>query len=256
MKHIWSTSSAGYSVIAAVLMIGFLLVLTTSTLNLVLQEMQDSRGKQDYIKAYAAAEWALELALLKVKENGYGYDYDGFRSESILWEGVKIPEISYTYESRVDSHSGSIAAYGSDIIPLFSIDESWVLNNSTQIELSADEDIVWNIITQESWVSGVWSFDENTNIWEKSFNETTGELRFDTNRKIWDILSSQDYLILQNLSANTRTYTFSADGWGFTLPRAIISSKAKVWKYTQNLETTLDNTEFLGILQYSIYSWN
>jgi hypothetical protein len=46
----------GYSIIAAVLMIGFLLILTTSTLNLVLQEMQDGKGRQDYMKAYAGAE--------------------------------------------------------------------------------------------------------------------------------------------------------------------------------------------------------
>ena len=70
MKSYISPSSAvpGYSVIAAILMIGFLLVLTTSTLNLVLQEMQDGKGRQDYMKAYAGAEGAMELALLKIKD--------------------------------------------------------------------------------------------------------------------------------------------------------------------------------------------
>jgi hypothetical protein len=49
-------------------MVGFLLVLTTSTLNLVLQEMQDGKGRQDYMKAYAGAEGALELALFQIKD--------------------------------------------------------------------------------------------------------------------------------------------------------------------------------------------
>ena len=80
-------------------MIGFLLVLTTGTLNLVLQEMQDGKGKQDYLKASAAAEGSLELALLQNKD----------------------PRISYSFEGRVQTHTGKIDAFETEMIPLFAI---------------------------------------------------------------------------------------------------------------------------------------
>lgn len=255
MKNIQSTWHEWYSIIAAVLMIGFLLVLTTSTLNLVLQEMQDSRGKQDYIKAYAAAEWSLELALLKVKEHGYGYDDDSFESDEILWEWVKIAKISYQFDSKVHSHSWTIAPYGSDIIPLFSIRDDGVVEPASNLNLIAGSDVVWNIITENNGVSGLGWFNEFTNVWQRSRDEITGILSYDSTNTVWSILSWQDYLILQNLNAIPSSYDFSSTD-GFTLPRAIISSSATVGKYKQNIQTRLDNTEFLGILKYSIYSWN
>lgn len=73
MRYISSRNLNGYSIILSLVMIGFLLVLTTGTLNLVLQEMQDGKGKQDYLKASAAAEGAMELALSHIKNTGYGY---------------------------------------------------------------------------------------------------------------------------------------------------------------------------------------
>ena len=82
MQHIYA-SSGGYTIISAIMMVGFLLVLTTGTLNLVLQELQDSRGQQNYIKAYAAAEGAMELGLYRIKERGYGYD-DSYENESVF----------------------------------------------------------------------------------------------------------------------------------------------------------------------------
>lgn len=243
-----------YSIIAAVLMVGFLLVLTTSTLNLVLQEMQDGKGRQDYIKAYAGAEGALELALFKMKQSGYWYDDDTFQNSEILGVGNKIPKLSYEFESKVTSYSWSLAAYESDIIPLFWLDASWS-GSVSSITLDSEPNIVWNIIAQDSGVSGLWNFSEWSFVWEKTYNEGLGELQYNSNVTIWSVLSGEDYLILYNPSSSDIDYLLSSSD-GFTLPRATISSSAQVWKYTQNLETLVDNTKFLGILKYSIYSWN
>ena len=61
-----------YSVIIAMLLIGFLLVLTVTVLNLVLKELRDNRAMWDSMKAFAWAETGKELALLKIKEEWYG----------------------------------------------------------------------------------------------------------------------------------------------------------------------------------------
>jgi len=51
MKNI--NKSSGYSVIMALLIIWFLLVLSIGIFNLVLNEMKDNRAMWDYIKVYA-----------------------------------------------------------------------------------------------------------------------------------------------------------------------------------------------------------
>jgi hypothetical protein len=58
-----------YSVIIAMLLIGFLLVLTVTVLNLVLKELNDNKAMGNSLKAFAAAETGKELALLKIKDN-------------------------------------------------------------------------------------------------------------------------------------------------------------------------------------------
>ena len=87
------------------MMIGFLLVLTTSTLNLVLQKMKDGQGRQFYLKAYSAAESSLELALLEIKEHGYGYDDDSFVEKEMLGSGNLNPIMSYQFENKNSSVS-------------------------------------------------------------------------------------------------------------------------------------------------------
>jgi len=252
MKINQPTSNWAYSIIAAVLLVGFLLILTTSTLNLVLQEMQDGRGREGYLSAYAGAEWTLELALLDMKREWYWYDDDTFTQKQILWSWSQYPITTYEFNSRVDSYQGSIEPLGIDIIPLFSRWNTGI-TPSTDIDFTITQgDILWNIITKTSWVSGTWSFTQAKNIAEKTL-DVSWQIWFNAWVPISSILSWEDYLILQNLSNVTSTYNLTANPW-FTLPRAEIFSSARVWKYTQNLRTVVDNTEFLWILRYSVYS--
>lgn len=68
---------------------------------------------------------------------------------------------------------------------------------------------------------------------------------------------STNYLILFNPDASTdidyRLYTDS-DSEFFTKPRTEIISSAQVGKYKQNFRTVVDNTEYLNVLKYSIFS--
>jgi len=145
MKTNITSSSGGYSIIAAVLMVGFLLILTTSTLNLVLQEMQDGKWRQWYLQSYAWAEAGLELALLNIKKQWYWYDDDSFFEKELFWSFPKYPKVSYEFNSRVQSHSGTLAPRGIDIIPLFASWELWDEFTNTLNFVVDSWDIVWNI---------------------------------------------------------------------------------------------------------------
>lgn len=205
--------------------------------------------------SYAGSEGALELALLDIKKQGYWYDNDSFIESDILWNTPKTPKISYEFNSRVETHTGTIPPLWIDIIPLFSISQSWLQAVANINFNNTDGGIVWNIISQDGWVSWNGSFDSSTTVWEKIL-DASWNLLLNWSERVVDILSWEDYLILQNLDATLpASYTLSWDAGGFTLPRSEIISSARVWKYTQNLKTTVDNTEFLWILRYSVYSW-
>lgn len=249
------TSSAWYSIIIAILMIGFLLVLTTGILNLVLQEMNDGRGRQNYIKAYAAAEGWLELAMLQIKEKWYGFA--GTMSGSkLLWNSRKDGEISYSIESKVSSYSGALDPFSYDILPLFWINEDGDTEPISNLIFNTSyNEITWNIFGSGSGIGGSGSipstFTEkklvNDGIVNKKFVSSSVSLSDFLNNNPWS------YLSVYNNSNSPKTYTIKSSD-SFSLPRAMILSQSRVGKYQQNIETELDNTEFLWILKYSIFS--
>lgn len=203
------------------------------------------------MKAYAAAEWAMELALYKVKDKGYGYDNI---EEDINIFGIENKEakISYDFDSKVSEYNGELAAYGTDIIPLF-----WINDTSDEYITSPKFtnvawDLVWNIIGTSGGISWKWSFFPTTLIWEKKSDGYS-------DIQIWNFINQawREYLIIYNPSSHLTSYSLEVPvGEHFTRPRADIYSSARVGKYVQNIKTRVDNTEFLGILKYSIYSWN
>lgn len=245
--------SEGYSIIASIMMIWFLLILTTSTLNLVLQELNDGRGRQNYLKAFAGAEWGLELALLQIKEYGYWYDEDNF-SWSVLWSTGLDPTIAYDFDSRVSSYSWTLDPYSSEIIPLFSINNLGVVSYTSGIDFTVNSPgMAWNIIGSSIGISWTWSF-VSSGVFSARSSASFSAL------SVSDFLTANtgSYLSLYNTSSLPLTYTISGNGieTHFSRPKAEIFSWASIWKYSQNLRTEIDNTEFLWVLKYSIYSWN
>jgi hypothetical protein len=197
------------------------------------------------------------LALLKIKDHGYGYDDDSFQDSDILGAWNKAPKLSYEFESKVDTHMGSIGAYETDIIPLSWIDDSWI-TSSSNLTLTIGAWIVWNLIGSADGLSGSVGFNNATNnLGNKTLSEIWGKQVFaysDISIGNFLVANPESYLLLYNTSNAPLSYELSGDD--FSLPRATISSSAQIWKYAQNLETSVDNTKFLGILKYSIYSWN
>lgn len=266
------SNKKAFSSIVALFMVWFLLILTSWVYNLVLKELFDNRSLWNYIKAYAWAQSAAELALLKIKEKGYGY-YDNIEHnvnnrsvilsenplDSSLYNSWKDALISYDLWTKVQSYVWELNTLWYDIIPLFYLDDSWE-KKALKIKLDISEgnhtDLVWNIVWGSSWISWVWSFAHNT-FWNKrSLN--WNNLSF-TNQNIESFLNSSigNYLILFNWwNNNSIKYTIQTldDSEYFSKPKTEIISSSEVGGYRQNLRIELDNTKYLNILKYSIYS--
>jgi len=258
-----------YSILIILLIIWFLLFLWVWVFNLVLNDMKDNKAMWDYIKAYAWAESAWELALLQIKKNGYAYydkiDHDiNDRSIVLAWDPLnksnfknsKDVFLSYDIWSKVNSYSWKLSPLSYDIIPLFYLDDSWeqkVWDLSFNIISWNEWDLSWNLIWQNWWLSGVW---ENIE-WVKKILTADG-FKY-SNENINDFVSGseQNYLVLFN-SGNSWdiSYSLSSDNHDkyFSKPRTTISASAQVGNYKQNLDIDLDNTEFLNMLKYSIFS--
>lgn len=268
MKKI-NTNKSWYSIIVSLLIIWLLLILSTGILNMILTEMKDGKAMWDYIKAYAWAESAQELALLKIKEEWYAY-YDkiehNINNRSVLlsnnptdlskFSKSKDIFISYDIWSKVSEYNWTLSPLWYDIIPLFYTNDIWEqkVNNIELTKLFwTDTDLVWNIIWNNSGISGNWF---NT-TWIKKTIESN-QLKY-TPEEINDFISSSNsnYLVLFN-SWNSELIKYnlvSSNAWEyFSKPKTSIISSWEVWVYKQNLETILDNSKFLNIQKYVIYS--
>ena len=257
----------GFSIIVAVFMVGFLLVLTTWVLNLVMRELIDNKWSENSLKAYAWAEWAMELGLLWIKENGYGFDESletgDSASESLTFtwtfNPLTDPKILYDMDVKISEYyaswSLSLWTWSTVLIPLFWLDSTntWSATQVTLSNLNYPDDTLWNIIGDWQWMSWSWSFVQwDTQVYRKNDGVYSSAESIQT--FLWANTSS--YLMLFNKSATHELeYKLSVLPWEFfSKPVWNITSTVTVWKYKQNISTSIDNTEFLNMLKYSLYS--
>jgi hypothetical protein len=262
----------GYSVLISILLIGFLLVVTTTVFNLVLKEYNDNRWLWDSIKAYAWAEASQELALLKIKQKWYGIgdkiDHDISTGSIVLAEDItntgsflrqKDTFISYDLNVLADfdstlkyNYSESLSSKWYSIIPLFYEEEWWVwIENVRNYSLNVNNDpsIVWNLISWDVWI---WWDGTNTWYWRwKKITAWQAELISSTISSF--LPSNNTYLIIFNSWNSSVNIQLTSDD-KFSKPKTTILSSAQVGKYRHNLETEYDNTEFLNMLKYAVFS--
>ena len=258
-----------YSVIISLLLVWFMLILSTGIFRLILNEMKSNRAMWDYMKSTAWAEAAQELALLDIKIHWYWYVWsieNTVNSKSVMLSSNNLDYgnykkntdvlISYSNDGKVNWYDGSLSPLWYDIIPLFYIDDDWehkVTDVVFKIKEWDSSLLSWNIVWDISWISWYW---ENLTWVEK----TLGADWFSYNQKwIWNFLtsSSTNYLVLFNSwKSNNLNYTLdSVDPLEFfTKPSLDIISTWELSDYKQNIKTNINNTEFLNILKYSIYS--
>lgn len=243
-------NNSGFSILIAIFLIGFLLVLVVWMLNIMLREIKDNRWAGNYLKSYAGAEWAMELWLLKIKEKWYWIDENLAESNSwILSFNPTLknndPRISYKMDIWVKSYSGSLDSWKTVIIPLFSN------NNSIKEPRFTDNsnwEIIWNIIWKWEWMSWSWNFSYSDNIYYKK------KTWWYENLTIKEFLSTNSWSYLMLFSkSNNSNFELKAES-NFSKPVWTIISSVQVWKFRQNIITNIDNTEFLGMLKYSLFS--
>lgn len=257
-----------YSVIIAMLLIGFLLVLTVWVLNLVLKEMNDNRAMWDSMKAFAWAETGKELALLKIKEKWYGVDYvtnvsSSNESKNILadaWDFKKNRDVEVSYNinllpQRDDSgkyiYTQTLWAGEYSIIPLFYQYDWETIQNADSMNLeNINDNIVWNLLSGNNgiawlWTNTDWKWKQIENSWNSSIITQT-QMEFLNNHE--DV-----YLILHNTSTTPQEFILSSSD-EFSKPITHIISSGQVGEYRHNIKTKFDNTKFLNMLKYAIFS--
>ena len=256
-----------YAILSAILLTWFLLILTAWTFHLVLQELYDGRGKQNYLKTYAAAEAWLEEALYLVNTFDYGYHEVRDWTSDILEDDIRTPQVSFEFESKVQEYSWSLDPFDMDIIPLFWRDDTGKYHNITwDFNLAASSDIAWNIIWLEVgvWWSG-WFDSSQKKVPKRVLQSKDGIHQFDMSTVELDVFLKQEneadesrkikFMILINNSTTTQNYILTSTWEYFTLPRHDIVSSGKIGRFTQNIRTEIDNTKYLGLLRYSIFWW-
>jgi hypothetical protein len=268
-----------YSIIISVVLIGFLLMLTTWVFSLVLKELKDNRWMWDSIKAFAWAEAAQELALLKIKEKGYGIDnkiehwvstgsiylandpldvnnFNNNKDTFISYDLNVLAEIQgwkYIYQANLESKEYSI-------IPLF-YEKDWemIINvENYELDISPESsDLVWNVIAWEEWIwwDGSNWFNRLNWKWKVINTSHTGDKTSEfIESRVEDFLPKNNaYLILFNSWNSNINFTLKSLQ-KFSKPKIKILSSAQVWNYRHNLETEFDNTKFLNMLKYAVFS--
>jgi len=256
-------NNSWYTILVTLMIIGFLIVLTTWILNLVFRELNDNRWWSKYLQSYAWAEWSMELALLKIKQNWYGV-YDKKVDLDILESPKSKIKISYDLNSKTDSYNWILSSFEQVVIPLFYL--SWsteIKTNNIELKVLNDHEFIdsskmaWNIVS-ENW-DWIWWNSQVSSLTKANGRNKNGLF-------IWDIKINgngsenflkkynKNYLIIINLNPDNNLEYKLSSTWFFTKPVSRIISSATTWKYRQNLETVLDNTEFLSILKYSVFS--
>lgn len=259
-------NNSWYSVILAILMVWFMLVLTSWVFLLVLSENKDTKSMEYYLKSFAWAEGSIEVALLKAKKYNYSYSEELTKlmpiSKVLFREGEsynynKDVFITYNLDSTASEiNSKNLESWKFDIIPLFYYDINWSYKKVKNIKLEwVNSEIVWNIVWENSWITWLGNF---TNVSEWNYKTISWNDISYSKSKIWDFLNNSDknYLILHNTSWDTVNYNLiSLNSWEYiTKEASYIVWSWEVWWYKQNLRVKINNSEYLNLLKYSIFS--
>jgi len=238
---------------------------------MLLREMNDNHNRADYLKAYYGAESWIEWALLDIKDNTYGYidtielNKDDNRSRILAkfpfdkwaFNGKRDVLVSYDIDTRTQNYSGSLNPWEHLMLPLYYKDKAWWYDTK-DISLSINSynqgDIIWNIVGENFGLSWSGGFGIDTEAYYKTYSWT---LVFSTiNIEDFLNISKKNYLILLNTNPDEQIqYTIKSnlDNF-FTKPLGNIYASAMVGETRQNIRLSLDNTAFLSILKYSIFS--
>lgn len=264
-------NTSWYSILAALMIVGFLLILSSGVFQLVLNELNSNRARANYLQAYYGAESGVEWALLNIKNIWYGlYDtipWDVNNRSIALWTyPTNLAEfqkrrdtlLSYTIDTKVQSFESTLTPGAHEIIPLFYLDIAGNQYDTKSLNLDVTgfpDAISWNIVGEQYGLAWVGEFEDTTDGDYKYIHNDS--FRFEK-KKVGSFLdvSSNNYLILFNTHpTESISYKVETNGSNFiTKPVWTIFASGFIGAYKQNIKVSLDNTAYLSILKYSIFS--
>lgn len=250
-----------YSIIVIIIIIWFLIVLTSWVFRLIMNELSDNRTLWNYIKTYSWAETAQELSLFDIKNIWYWTIKNIIKSDMLnpFSNTAKDVKISFYNDWRVNEYTWKIQAWQTDMLPLFYLDENGEEQKTREISIKVlnwnSEDISWNIVWEREWISwdgkdfSKWAYKTIKSNWsEANFSYTNNKL---VNEFLWN--SNQNYLILYNAWLEIVEYEIKSSQ-SFTKPELTIISSWEVPKYKTNIETKVNLSEMFNRSKYSIFS--
>ena len=289
MKHNPNPNPQWFTLLLILGVVWFLLILLTWIYKVVLFELHDTRDMSHFMKSRTASESWWEIAMLKLKENGFWYHADGiYDTNNISWESIILAEfpldtsqfnpnrdvfLGYEIDSKSQNYSWKIQPWDFQIIPLFYTGDIGSVGNTKEpkfeiITWTAD-DLVWNIIWTVWGVSWIWAFDGTTSVNLKELSDDTFST-WDwwsnkwftlTNTTVTDFLNEwqlldKNYLTIYNVGDSLIAYNVTTwDGESFTKPITTVYSSAKIGDIKQNIELEIDNSKYFDVLKYAIYDY-
>lgn len=279
-----------FSVIMAILITAFLVILSAWVLLLVLQEQKNTRLVYNSIATYEWALWANELALLKIKNHWEWFEdsVENIDDDSkLLGKNNNITnkdvQITYNIDNYSKEYEWTIKSWEYEIIPLYFDEWEYIQTNSknpniwssdikkTQdIKFTSSDNITWNIIWNNDdwetfWINWKWwknSVVNSESIWNIKTSEDDSTNLWDWARKqdYWEIKISdflsqykQNYLIIYNPLENEVSYKLESDTW-FANPRLKVIWSWKTGDFRQNIEFTENKNRYLDLIKYSLYN--
>lgn len=279
-----------YSIIIIITIIWFLILLTSWVFRLIQNEFMDNRILWNYVKSYFWAETAQEIALLQIKEIWYWVESKSRDNKDLLYPyDVEIKKVNFSFsEKEWDSWQTSyykwkIAAYETDIIPLFyiEIDADWnesIKEDIEDLSLTGVEtgtgidNLTWNIVSEKSWISWVWGFLSSDKVYHKYIEENSGSGLKQAKIELISITDfmkankhylendKNRYLILYNASDLDVNYILEAND-KFTKPEINIISMGEIKTNRSNLpdsrvnlSTKVNFHDLNSRSKYSIFS--
>lgn len=252
-----------YSTLLALLLVGFMLVLTTWVLGLVLSEYNDTKWMEKYLKAYASAESWVEMAMLDIKEWKLTnvVDESNAKSKIVNTEGgSKSNFVTYKFNGlSQDTWDVELEAGEYDFIPL--TDGSSKTRNFFLTATWWSQEIHWNIISSTWGIS--WTGNMNMlSTWTYKYLNWD-KFEYVSDKSIWNFISTNDDIFLRLYNPNNTkvNYRFKVDT---TQSDKFIKNEFEIesswvvklgWKtFKQNLDVDFENSKYTNLLKYSIYN--
>jgi hypothetical protein len=282
-------NKAWFSIVVAMLVTAFLIVLSMWVLDLILGDRKITRVVYNSISTYAGAEWSLELALLKIKNHREGFKDEIVLDDTNSWllgkngtAGKMEQKIAYTMDTRSNSYSGSAKEGEFVIIPLYYDDEIWITHNENsamkKTELLKvdwiDWNVVWNIIGNINswihegdtlWLVGKWPIQEDT-MWDQKIidnNVCDSDGNCEIKYSSWSVSDfirdhSDNYLILFSDAPFHYEIKSGKDASGndtfFSLPKISVVATSQIGDFMQNISFTEDKSRLFDALKYSVFT--